>query len=204
MPAWLQCMMLHLQGYDFTICYHPGQGNGHTRHTLLIQSSARLQSSIGYCYQSCLQNTRLQGSFPTSLCQWSRNESSCWPDHYWLAWGHQGCSSSSPPILATQIDPHCQGQSSPARWSTHHSSCQKGESSTSTASTPSRNNEVTVVCTWKFLLAQHKQGHQRSNLPVWSLHTVPETECCSTSHSYTYTIASMADVCHRYLHTRRS
>ena len=25
MPAWLQCMMLCLQGYDFTICYHPGK-----------------------------------------------------------------------------------------------------------------------------------------------------------------------------------
>ena len=24
-PAWLQCMMLHLQGYDLTICYHPGK-----------------------------------------------------------------------------------------------------------------------------------------------------------------------------------
>ena len=24
-PAWLQCMMLHLQGYDFTIPYHPGK-----------------------------------------------------------------------------------------------------------------------------------------------------------------------------------
>ena len=24
-PAWLQCMMLHLQGYNFTICYHPGK-----------------------------------------------------------------------------------------------------------------------------------------------------------------------------------
>ena len=24
-PAWLQCMMLHLQGYDFTICYCPGK-----------------------------------------------------------------------------------------------------------------------------------------------------------------------------------
>ena len=26
MPAQLQCMMLHLQGYDFTIHYHPGKG----------------------------------------------------------------------------------------------------------------------------------------------------------------------------------
>ena len=25
MPAWLQCMMLHLQGYDLTIHYHPGK-----------------------------------------------------------------------------------------------------------------------------------------------------------------------------------
>ena len=25
MPAWLQCMMLHLQGYDLTICYCPGK-----------------------------------------------------------------------------------------------------------------------------------------------------------------------------------
>ena len=24
-PAWLQCIMLHLQGYDFTICYCPGK-----------------------------------------------------------------------------------------------------------------------------------------------------------------------------------
>ena len=25
MPAWLQCMMLYLQGYDLTICYRPGK-----------------------------------------------------------------------------------------------------------------------------------------------------------------------------------
>ena len=25
MPAWLQCMMLCLQGYNFTIHYHPGK-----------------------------------------------------------------------------------------------------------------------------------------------------------------------------------
>ena len=50
-------------------------------------------------------------------------------------------------ILATQRDPHHQGWSSPARWSTHHSSCWKGESPTPTASIPSRNNEVTVAHT---------------------------------------------------------
>ena len=48
-PARLQCMMLCLQGYDFTIHYHPGKENGHTRHTLLIQSQARPRPSTGYC-----------------------------------------------------------------------------------------------------------------------------------------------------------
>ena len=57
---------------------------------------------------------------------------------------------------------------------------------------------------WKFLLAWHQQGHQWSSLPVGSLYLVPEPECCSTPHTYTYTISSMADVCHRYLHARRS
>ena len=90
------------------------------------------------------------------------------------------------------------------RWSPCHSSCWKGESPASTASIPSRNNEVTVARTWKFLLAQHQQGHWRSSLSVWNLHPIPEPECCSTPHTYTHTISPMADVYHRYLHTRRS
>ena len=43
-----------------------------------------------------------------------------------------------------------------------------------------------------------------SCLPVWNLHLIPESECCSTPHTYTHTIMPMADVCHRYLHARRS
>ena len=182
----------------------PRQGNGHTRHTLSIQPSSRPWPAIGYCHPSCLHNTRLQRSLPTSFHQWSRNESSCWPLHYWLAWGHQGGPLSPLSLLATQRNPHCWGWSSPARWSTHHSSCQKGENPASTASIPSRNNKVTVACMWKFLLAGHQQGHWRSSPPVWSLHPVPEPECSSTPHTYTYTITPMADVCHRYLHARRN
>ena len=67
----------------------PRQGNGHTRHTLLIQSLARPWFSIGYHYPSCPHNANLHGSFPASLCWWSRNESSCQPHHHWLARGHQ-------------------------------------------------------------------------------------------------------------------
>ena len=134
----------------------------------------------------------------------TRNESSCWPNHYWLARGHQGGPLFPLSILATQRDPHHWGWSSPVRWSTCHSSCQKGETPASTASIPSRNNKVTVACMWKFLLARHQQGHWRSSLPVWNLHLIPESEHCSTPHTYTHTISPMADVCHRHLHTRRS
>ena len=151
-----------------------------------------------------MHNARLQRSFPVSLHQWPRNVSSCWPHHYWLAWGHEGGPSSPPSILATQRNPHHRGWSSPVRWSTHDSSCQKGKNPTSTISIPSRYNKVTVACTWKLLLAQDQQGHQRSSLPVWSLHLITEPECCSTPHTYIYTITPMADVCNWYLHARRN
>ena len=133
----------------------PRQGNGHTRHTLSIQSLARPRLPIGYHYPPCLHNANPQGSLLASLCQWCQNESSCWPHHHCLARGHQGGPPSPPSILATQRDPHHWGWSSPVRWSTHHSSCQKGESPASTASIPSRNTKVTVAHMWKFLLAQH-------------------------------------------------
>ena len=172
--------------------------------TLLIQSSSRPRPSTGYHYPSCLHHARLQRSLPTTLCEWPRNESSSQPHHHRLAWGHQGGPSSPPSILATLRNPHCWGWPSPARWSHYHSSCQKGENPASTASIPSRNNEVKVACMWKFLLAQHQQGHRRSSPPVWNLHPIPELECCSTPHTYTHTILPMADVCHRYLHARRN
>ena len=130
--------------------------------------------------------------------------SSSQPHHHRLARGHQGGPSSPPSTLATLTNPHCWGQSSPVRWSPHHSSCWKGESPASTASIPSRNNKVVVAHVWKFLLAWHQQGHQRSSLPVWNLHPVPEPKCCSTPHTYTNTILPMADVHHRYLHARRN
>ena len=123
-PVWLQCMMLCLQGYNFTIYYHPGKEM--VIPDTLSQFSPWPWPAIGYCYPSCLHNARLQRSFPASLHQWSRNASSCQPHHYWLAWGHQGSPLSPLPILATQRDPHHQGQSSPARQSTCLSSCWKG------------------------------------------------------------------------------
>ena len=202
-PGWLQCMILCLQGCNLTICYCPGKEMV-IPDTLSIQSLSRPWPSIGYHHPSCPHNARLQRSLPTSLHQWSRNESSCQPHHHWLAWGHQGGPSSPLSILATQRNPHNWGWPSPARWSTRHSSCQKGENPATTASIPSGNNKVTVACMWKFLLNRHQQGHQRSSLAVWNLHPVPEPECCSTPHTYTFTIKPMADMCYRYLHARRN
>ena len=48
-PAWLQCMMLCLQGYDFTIRYCPGK-------EMVIPDTLSCFSprpSIGYCYPPC-------------------------------------------------------------------------------------------------------------------------------------------------------
>ena len=153
MPAWLQCMMLCRDKTSQSIATQAR--NGHTRHTLFIQSLARPWLSIGYCYPSCMHNANPQGSFPASLHQQHGNESSCHPHCYWLARGHQGSPSSPLSILAAQRDPYHWGWSSRVRWSTHHSSCWKGESPASAASIPSRNHKVTVAHGWKFLLAQH-------------------------------------------------
>ena len=182
----------------------PGERNGHTRHALSLQSLPRPRPSTGYHYPSCPHHARPQRSLPTSLCEWPRNASSSQSHHHRVAWGHQGGPSSPLSLLATPRNPHHWVQSSPVRWSPHHSSCWKGENPPSTTSIPSRNNDVTVAHMWKFLLAWHQQGHWRSSLPVWNLHLVPEPKCCSTTHTCTHTILPMADVCHRYLHTKRN
>ena len=82
-PAWLQCMMLCLQGYDFTIHYCLGKETVIPDTLSWFQSLARPWPPIGYHYPSCLHNARLQRSLPTSLHQWSRNVSSCQPHHGW-------------------------------------------------------------------------------------------------------------------------
>ena len=183
----------------------PRHRNGHTRHTLSIQSLARPQFSIGYCYPSCPHNANLQGSFPASLCQWSRNESSCWPHLHWLAWGHQGGPPSLLSILATQRDPHHWGWSSPARWSTHHSSCQKGERVLHQLHQFHQGiTKSQLLMHGSFFWPSINKAIKEVSLPVWNLHTIPESESCSTPHTYTHTISPMADVCPRHLHTWRS
>ena len=180
-PAQLQCMMLHLQGYDFTIRYCPGKEM--VIPDILSRFSPRPGPDLPL--DIAIHHARPQRSLPTSLCEWPRNASSSQPHHHRLARGHQGNPSSPPSILATPRNPHCQGWPSPARWSPHHSSCWKGENPASTAPIQPRNNKVTVARKWKFSLVWHQQGHQSSSPPVWNLHPIPESECCSTPHTCT-------------------
>ena len=67
MPTWLQCMILCLQGYDFTICYHPSK-------EIVIPDTLSWFSPrpgpdlpLRYCHPSCPHNARLQRSLSTSL-----------------------------------------------------------------------------------------------------------------------------------------
>ena len=89
-PAWLQCMMLCLQGYDFTILYHPGKEM--VIPDMLSWFSPRPGPDLPL--DIAIHHARWQRSLPTSLCEWPRNASSSQPHHHWLAWGHQGGPSS--------------------------------------------------------------------------------------------------------------
>ena len=78
-------MMLHLQGYDFTIHYCPGKEmvipDTLSQFSPLPGPDLPLDIAIHHAHQ----NARPQGSFPASLHQQSRNVSSCQPHRYWLA-----------------------------------------------------------------------------------------------------------------------
>ena len=129
----------------------PRQGNGHTRHTLSIQSPTFHWISLSDAcimpdhkeafQQAFISDPEMQALTDLMVTGWPKDIKEV-PHPLCPYWQHR---------VTLQW-----GQSSPARWSTHHPSCKKGESPASTASIPSRNNEVTVACMWKFLLAPHQ------------------------------------------------
>ena len=126
-PAWLQHMMLCLQGYNFTICYCPGKEM--VIPDTLSQFSPRpgpdlpLDIAIHHAYimpdckeafqQAFVNDPEMQALANLIITGWPEDIKEVpHPLHpYWQHWRN----------------PHCQGQPSPARWSTHHSSHQKGE-----------------------------------------------------------------------------
>ena len=68
MPACLQCMLLCLKGYDYTICYHPGKEMA-LPNTLSVQSMSWTWHPTGHCHPPCLPVPREEGSIPTSFCE---------------------------------------------------------------------------------------------------------------------------------------
>ena len=124
-PARLQCMMLCLQGYDFTIRYCPGKEMviPDTLSPFSPRPGPDLPLDITIHHAHIMPDHK--EAFQQAFCERPRNASSCQPHHHRLARGHKGGPSSPLPILATPRNPHHQGWSSSARWSPRHSSCQK-------------------------------------------------------------------------------
>ena len=101
MSAWLQCMMLHLQGYNLTICYHPGKEmvipDTLSRFSPWPGPNLPLDITIHHAHimPDCKQ------AFQQAFTSDPEMQSSHQPHCYWLAQGHQGSPSFPPPILAT-------------------------------------------------------------------------------------------------------
>ena len=202
-PAWLQCMMLCLQGYDFTICYCPGKEmvipdtlswfspcpGPDLPLDIAIHHACIMPDCKEAFQQAFINDPEIQALADLIITGWLKDikEVPCPLCPYWQ---HRETLTIEDSLVLW-----CEALMIPfaERERTLHQLHEFHQGIT-----------VTVAHTWKFLLAQHQQGHQRSSLPVWSLHPVAEPECSSTPHTYTYTIVPMADVCHRYLHARRN
>ena len=168
MPAWLQCMMLCLQGYNLTIHYCPGKelvipdtlcqfspwpGPNFPLDIVIYHAcitpnhkEAFQQTFINDPEMRALANLIITGwpedikEVPRPLCPyWQHRETLTVKDGLVL----QGEALIIPPAERERV---------------LHQLHQFHQRIT--------NNKVTVACMWKFLLARHQQGHQRSSPPV--------------------------------------
>ena len=154
MPAQLQCMMLHLQGYNLTIHYWPGkemvipdmfsQFNPWPGPYLPLDIAIHHACITPNCneafQQAFINNPEMQALTDLIVTSWSKDIKEV--PHPSIHTGNTERPSPSRMVWSFEVK---------------HSSflLPKGEGPASTASIPSRNNEVTVACMWKFLLAQH-------------------------------------------------
>ena len=163
MPACLECMLLHLQGYDYTIHYHPG------KEMALPDTLSQFSPSPGpdILLDIAIHHARLsqerKEAFPKAFVSDPKMHTLAnmiitgWPDDikvvphplcpYWQHW--ETLTIEDCLVLhgeALIIPPS------------------KGEDATTTPPVPSRNHQSAVVHAWMCLLAGHKQGHRRSSL----------------------------------------
>ena len=202
-PAWLQCIMLHLQGYDFTICYCPGKEMviPDTLSRFIPRPGPDLPLDIAIHHAHITPDCKeaFQQAFVNDAEMWvlANLIITGWPEDikevphplcpYWQHWETLTIEDGLVLQGEALVIPLTERERTLQQLHQFHQGITKSQ-----------------LLTCGSLLARHQQGHWRSRLPVWSLHLVPEPECCSTPHTYNNTILPMADVCHRYLHTRRN
>ena len=203
MPAWLQCMLLCLQGYDFTIHYCPGKEmvipdmlswfsprpGPDLPLDIAIHHACIMPDCKEAFQQAFVNDPEMQALADLNITGWPEDikEVPCPLCPYWQHWETLTIEDSLVLQGEALIIPPAQRERVLHQLHQFH-----------------QGITVTVGHAWKFFLARHQQGHQGSSLPVWNLHPIPEPECCSISHTYAHTITPMSDVCHRYLHARRS
>ena len=101
MPAWLQSMMLCLQGFDLIIHYCPGKEMviPDTLSQFSPQPGPNFPLDIAI-HHACIMPTHKE-TFQQAFISNPEMQALAWPHCYWLAQGHQGSPSSPPSILAT-------------------------------------------------------------------------------------------------------
>ena len=158
MPAWLQHMLLCLQGYDYFIHYHPCKEMALPDTLSHFSPCPGPNIPLDIAIHHAHLSPEWKEAFPTSLHEWSWDVCSHWHYHPWLPRWHKGSPSPLTPILATSWDSHHWRWPCPPWRSPHCSSFGKGENTISTAPVPSRNHQSPVAHMWMHLLAKYKQS----------------------------------------------
>ena len=166
MPAHLQHMLLHLQGYDYTICYCPGKEmalpDTFSWFSPHPGPNIPLDIAIHHVCLSLERKEAFQQAFVSNpeMCALADMIITGWPDDIKVVpcplcrcWQHQETLMIEDGLVLHGRSPHCPF-------------IRMGKDTTATPPSPSRNHQSPVVCTWMCLLAGHKQGHRRSSLAV--------------------------------------
>ena len=189
MPAWLQCMLLCLQGYDYILHYCPDKemalSNALSHFSPSSGPDIPLDIAIHHARLSPDWKEAFQQAFMSDaeMCALADIIITSWPDDikevphplhpYWqhyetltvkdglVLWGE---ALIVPPSererILHQLHQFHQG----------------------------------IVHVWMYLLAWYKQSHWRNCSSMWDLHPFPSSECFNTPHSCTTSVLPMADV----------
>ena len=182
-PSCLQHMLLCIQGYDYTIYYHPGKEmampdtlscfNPHpaldipldiaTHHALL--SPERKESF----QQAFVSNPKMHALTDMIITSWPDNNKAV-PHPLCPYWQHGKTLTMEDGLVLcgeALFIPLSERERILQQLHQFHQGTTKGP----------------VVCMWMCLLARHKQSHRRRSSAVWDLHPVPSPKCCSTPHT---------------------